>query len=293
MRKLSLLFLVTLLAVLVACSNSNEVQNETDLKNSQEDQTITFGLTTWTSTEAPTNIVKLILEEAGYNVEFITVDQPVIFKGIAEKEIDFFMDAWLPHTEAALWATYENELQKVTTSYEQVPLGWVVPDYVEENTIEDLIGNAAKFDNRVVTIAPGAGIVSLSQDVIADYDLSDYQLMTSSEIAMIAELERSIEREQPVIITGWRPHSMFAQFDLKFLEDTRGHFVPDNVFVISYKGIEDAHPTAYNILSNWSIEVADLEEMMLAYEENGTPFEELAKQWIETNRDKVDAMLGN
>lgn len=117
--------------------------------------------------------------------------------------------------------------------------------------------------------------------------------MTSSEIAMIAELERSIENEQPIIITGWRPHSMFASFDLKFLEDTKGHFKADNVYVISYKGIEDAHPTAYNILSNWSIEVSDLEEMMLANEKDETPFDELAKQWIENNRDKVDAMLEN
>lgn len=134
-------------------------------------------------------------------------------------------------------------------------------------------------------------IVSLSQDVIADYNLDDYQLMTSSEIAMIAELENKLEKEEPIIITGWRPHSMFAKYDLKFLEDTKGHFKPDNVYVISYKGIEESHPTAYNILSNWSIDVADLEAMMLAYEEDGNSFEDLAKQWIEDNRDKVDMMM--
>lgn len=293
MKKLSLFLVSMMILVMAACGNETEkVQSETQMKTSVENETITFGLTTWTSTEAPTNIAKLILEEAGYNVEFIAVDQPVIFKGLAEKEVDFFMDAWLPHTEAALWAKYEDVLQKVALSYEDVPLGWVVPSYVEENTIEELIGNGAKFDNRVVTIAPGAGIVSLSDDVVADYDLSDYQLLTSSEIAMIAELERSIEREEPIIITGWRPHSMFASFDLKFLEDTRGHFVPDNVYVISYKGIEDAHPKAYEIMSNWSIEVSDLEAMMLENEENNTPFDELAKEWIENNRDKVDQMLG-
>jgi glycine betaine/proline transport system substrate-binding protein len=149
---------------------------------------------------------------------------------------------------------------------------------LKENTIDEIIGNAKKFNNRVVTIAPGARIVSISQEVIADYQLDDYQLMTSSEIAMIAELQNSIARKQPIIITGWRPHSLFATFDLKFLEDTRGHFKADNVYVIFYKGIETSHPVAYNILSNWSIDVKDLEEMMLENETNGTSFEELAKQ---------------
>lgn len=299
MKKQILFILVSLMLIVlaVACNNSetNEVVNEKDEQetkaNLEEDKTIIFGLTTWTSTEAPTNIAKLILEEAGYDVEFALLDQPIIFKGIAEQEVDFFMDAWLPYTEEQLWAKYEDDLQKVATSYEDAPLGWVVPSYVEETTIEELIGNAEKFDNRVVTIAPGAGIVSLSQDVIDDYQLDDYELLTSSEIAMIAELENKLEKNEPIIITGWRPHSMFAKYDLKFLEDTKGHFKPDNVHVISYKGIEENHPTAYNILSNWSIDVADLEEMMLANEVSETTFEELAKQWIEENREKVDSML--
>ncbi len=110
---------------------------------------------------------------------------------------------------------------------------------------------------------------------------------------MIAELENKIAGEEPVIITGWRPHSMYAQYDLKFLEDTRGHFQLDNVYVISYQGLEEAKSTAYNIMSNWSIEVSDLEEMVLAYEQDGTSFDVLAEQWVEENRDKVDAMLEN
>ncbi|OIJ14065.1 glycine/betaine ABC transporter substrate-binding protein [Anaerobacillus arseniciselenatis] len=304
MKKTLLFLLISLLvAVVAACgAEEQEAQEETNTTqvasevetNVEEDKTITFGLTTWTSTEAPTEIAKIILEEAGYEVDFVTVDQPVIFTGIVEQEIDFFMDAWLPHTEANLWAKYEDDLQKVATSYEEVPLGWVVPSYVEEDYIEDLIGQADKFDNRVVTIAPGAGIVALSQEVMEDYKLNEeYQLLTSSEVAMIAELENKISSEEPVIITGWRPHSMFAQYDLKFLEDTRGHFELDNVYVISYQGLEDIKPAAYNIMSNWSIEVSDLEEMMLAYEQDGTSFEVLAEQWVEENRDKVDAMLEN
>ncbi|SES01261.1 glycine betaine ABC transporter substrate-binding protein [Salipaludibacillus aurantiacus] len=272
--------------------NNNGEENTAGEDSSSEP--IRLGVTTWTSTEAPSEIMKQILAEAGYEVEFVYLDQPIIFEGLMNEDIDFFMDAWLPYTEEELWARYEDHLQKVTTSYEEVPLGWVVPTYVEEDSIAELKGKADNFNGNVVTIDPGAGIVSISEEVLEGYDLEDeYTLMTSSEPAMMADVEEKIRNEEPVVFTGWRPHSMFAKFDLKFLEDEEEYFKTDNVYVISYNGIEDKYPEVYNIVSEWSIEVADLEAMMLEYEEEDRPFEESAEDWIEANRDQVDAMINN
>ncbi|MFA9559165.1 glycine betaine ABC transporter substrate-binding protein [Evansella sp. AB-rgal1] len=256
--------------------------------------TIVFGETSWTSTEAPTRIAMQILEEAGYEVEVTLLDQPVIFQGLGDKELHFFMDAWLPYTEEALWAEYEDTLQLVATSYENVPLGWVVSSYVEGNSIAELAGKASEYDGEIVTIGEGAGIVELSKNVLEDpnYDLDGFELVPTSEAAMLSVLETKINREEPFIITGWRPHSMFSRHDLKFLEDPNGHFNYDNVYVLSYQGLEEEYPEAFEIMSRWSIEVEDLEAMMYEYEHNNVPFEESATQWIENNREKVDQMLG-
>ncbi|MCD8509394.1 MAG: glycine betaine ABC transporter substrate-binding protein [Bacillus sp. (in: Bacteria)] len=283
-KLLSVVALISLL-LLGACGG-----NEADGKG-----TIVFGQTAWTSTEAPTEIAKLILEEAGYDVEITLLDQPIIFQGLKDEEIDFFMDAWLPYTEEALWAEYEDSLQMVATSYENVPLGWVVPAYVDENSIADLAGKADLYEGQIVTIDEGAGIVEISRDVMENpnYDLEGFELMPTSEAAMLSVMESKIQQEEPFIITGWRPHSMFSRHDLKFLEDPEGHFKHDNVYVLSYQGLEDKHPEAYEILSRWSIEVSDLEEMMYEYEHNNVPFTESARNWVEANRDQVDGMLGN
>ncbi|WP_075880782.1 glycine betaine ABC transporter substrate-binding protein [Vreelandella massiliensis] len=258
-----------------------------------DDTTITFGMPAWTSTEAPTAIAEQILEEAGYTVEKKLLAQPAIFQGMQVEQIDFFMDAWLPYTEQALWQEYKSDLQKVATSYENVPLGWVVPSYVEEETIGDLAGKAEKYDGQVVTIGAGAGIVDISEQVMADedYDLEGYELAYTSEAAMMGVLRDKMPNNEPFIITGWRPHSMFSQYDLKFLEDTEGHFNYDSVFVLSYQGIEEKYPRAYDIMSQWSISVAELEAMMAAYEDEGTSFKASAAAWIEDNRERVDQML--
>ncbi|MFZ4451120.1 glycine betaine ABC transporter substrate-binding protein [Salibacterium aidingense] len=302
MTRIFYLFTFAALLSLTACgeedpaSDGKEADNgaeETEQEAENKDETITFGQTSWTSTEAPTQIAKQILEEAGYDVEIELLDQPVIWEGLQSEDIDFFMDAWLPYTEEQLWKEYESDLQKVATSYEEVPLGWVVPDYVEEESIEDIKENPEKFEGNIYTIGAGAGIVSISEEVMADYNLEEagFELVPSSETAMISELQTKINDEEPVIITGWRPHSMFVKHDLKFLEEPKDNFQYDNVYVLSYNGIEEKHPEAYNILSDWSIEVSELEEMMYEYEENDVAFEESAADWIEEHRDQVDAML--
>ncbi|WP_236838524.1 glycine betaine ABC transporter substrate-binding protein [Caldalkalibacillus salinus] len=282
-----MLMMLMLTIALVGCSATGDEQTAEGQK-----EEIVLGMTEWTSTEAPSNIMKLILEEAGYDVKFTLADQPVLFTGLTTEEIDFFMDAWLPYTEAELWSQYEEDLQQVTTSYEDVPLGWVVPEYVEEDTIEALQGHAEAFDGQIVGLGPGSGMTETSREIIEDYDLDGFELITSSEQAMMSEAMRKMNAEEPVIFMGWRPHSMFIQYDLKFLEGQDEYFQSDNVYVISYNGVEEKHPEVYDIMSRWRIDVSDLEEMMYKHENEGTSFEDLAQVWIDENRDKVDHMLG-
>src|SRR5690625_3234730 len=129
-RVLGIMMVIAILFI-AACSNDNgETTNGSDEGNT--DEKIVFGQTGWSSTEAPTEIAKQILEEAGYEVEVSILDQPVIFEGLQKEEVDFFMDAWLPYTEEALWDEYGDDMVKVAKSYSDAPLGWVVPSYVEE-----------------------------------------------------------------------------------------------------------------------------------------------------------------
>ncbi|WP_188207719.1 glycine betaine ABC transporter substrate-binding protein [Alkalibacillus aidingensis] len=294
MKKVFITLSMIAMIVLAACGGNEDGEN-TEEEAVEEKGEIVFGQTSWTSTEAPTQIAKQILEEVGYEVEITLLDQPVIWEGMKNEEIHFFMDAWLPYTEAALWEDYEDSLQQVATSYEEVPLGWVVPEYVDAETIGDLEGRADEFDGEIVTIGEGAGIVELTYDVMEDdnYNLDGFEVVPTSEAAMLGVIDSKISDEEPFIITGWRPHSMFSQHDLKFLEDTEGHFMYDNVYVLSYQGIEgdSEYQEAYDILSEWSIDVDDLEEMMYDYEHNDVDFEDSAAQWIEDNRDTVDEWL--
>lgn len=56
---------------------------------------------------------------------------------------------------------------------------------------------------------------------ISAYGLDGYTLMTSSSSTMLASLKKAMDKGEWIVITGWTPHWMFDQFELKFLDDPK------------------------------------------------------------------------
>jgi glycine betaine/proline transport system substrate-binding protein len=271
-------------AMLIGCSSGEE-------ENKDSKGTITFGVTPWTSTVPPTTVAKLILEDMGYTVEEISADAGGVYAGMARGDIDAFMDAWLPDMHANYMKSFGNKLTDTAISYPDGELGWVVPQYMTDiNSIDDIVGNEDIFDGKIYGIEEGAGMTMTSRKMIEAYGL-DLQYVASSEGGMMAQASKLLNKEEPVLFIGWRPHPMFANYDLKVIEDPKGYFKTSEVHVITNKGLEDRLPEAFEFLSNWSIDVNDIEQMIVEID-NGKTAEEVAQKWIDNNQDKVNEMLG-
>ena len=67
--------------------------------------------------------------------------------------------------------------------------------------------------------------------VIEDYELTDWTLVEGSNAAMVASLKKAYEKEEPIIVTGWTPHWIYAAFDLKILEDPKGSYGEEKIFI--------------------------------------------------------------
>ncbi|GAA0357621.1 glycine betaine ABC transporter substrate-binding protein [Bacillus horti] len=266
--------------------------NGTDGEAAPEEKgTLTFGVTPWTSTIPPTHVAKILLEDMGYTINLQEADAGVVYTGLSRGDIDVFMDSWLPDMHANYMDRYGDSLVDTAVSYPDGELGWVVPEYVDIDSFEDLIGNESMFDGRIYGIEEGAGMTITSREMIEAYDL-DFEYVASSEAGMLTQATRMINNEEPVIFLGWRPHPMFVNWDLKVLEDPEKFFEASQVHVITNENVEEEAPEAFEFLSNWSIPVDDIEEMILKIED-GASAEEVAQEWIDNNQDHVNEMLGN
>ncbi|WP_010650425.1 glycine betaine ABC transporter substrate-binding protein [Oceanobacillus massiliensis] len=274
---------------IVGCSQQNvDSKSQT---GDEEQQTITLGVTPWTSTVPPTEIAQILLEDMGYNVEQTQADAGSTYIGLSRGDIDVFMDGWFPVHDVYI-EKYGDSIEETAVSYSDADAGLVVPSYMEDvNTVEDIAGMEDQFNNELYGIEEGASVTGIIDDLIEGYGL-DMEQVNSSEGGMLAQAMRKLENEEPVVFYGWRPHTMFNKLDIKVIEDTKGFFETATVKVITNKELQETAPDAYEFLSNWSIPLDDVEEMIVKIEEEDVPAREVAQEWIDNNQDKVNEMLG-
>lgn len=283
----ALLLAVALLAA--GCvSSADNPENEAASKG-----TVMLVTTPYGTAISSSNVMKLVLEEAGYDTELKLADVGVAWQSVAAGSSDLLTDAWLPDTHKQYIDKYENDVVYVKKNLEGgTRCGLVVPAYVTIDSIDELNSEKEKFDGKIIGIEPGAGIMISSEEAIAEYGL-DYELMTGSEVSMITTLMDAIDSEEWVVVTGWSPHWKFQRWDLKYLDDPKGVYGDKgDIVTIARTGLDEDAPEAYAILEKFEWTPADMEAVMYDMEQGMTE-EEAAAKWIENNRDQVDMWLGN
>lgn len=259
------------------------------------DDTITIGWIPWEEDIAVTNLWHAILEENGYDVVQQQADVGPVFDGVATGEYDLFLDAWLPATHEDYWDTYSDQVEDLGVWLDEAVLTWTVPSYVEIDSIADLAANAELFDSRIIGIEPGSGLARISEeDVMPAYGLEDWEHVTSSTGAMLAELETAISNQEPIVVTLWQPHPAYGRFDLKDLEDPQVALgEPDEIRTIARTGFSDDFPEVAQALQQFHFDSVTLAELEVAVLEDAGEGNELegARTWLEANRDYVAPWL--
>lgn len=261
-------------------------------ENKETKGTVEIGYVQWASAQASTNIVKVVLEDMGYEVKTPMLQTGVMYQSTANGKIDAFVCSWLPDTDRNYWKKYGDDLVELNDNYTSAQIGLVVPEYVEIDSIEELKDHKDEFEGRIVGIDPGAAqMVVTEKEVMPHYGLEDWNLEGSSGPAMTTELSRSINNGEWIVVTGWKPHWKWASWDLKFLED------PDQVMgtgecikSMGRPNIREDLPEVAAFLENYRINTEQLSSVMLKIQ-NGMDPEKAAKEFVENNRELVEKWI--
>lgn len=198
--------ILSVLLFLASCTNP-----DTDKKK------VKIAYANWLEGIAMSHLAKVVLEEQGYEVELQNADLAPIFVSMSGKKSDVFLDAWLPITMKDYMDQYGDSIEFLGEVYGEARVGLVVPQYVTVNSIDELVANKDRFSSEIVGIDAGAGIMKTTDKAISAYGLDGYNLMTSSSSTMLASLKKAMDKGEWIVITGWTPHWMFDQYDLKFV----------------------------------------------------------------------------
>jgi glycine betaine/proline transport system substrate-binding protein len=227
------------------------VQTPTDtLTPRQEPQapTIRIGWTAWADAEVVTLMAKVLLEEhLGQRVDRIMTDIGIQYQAVARGDLDLMLMAWLPVTHSNYWKRVQTQVTNLGPVY-MGRLGWAVPAYVPEDqlsSITDLTTPevARRVGGKIQGIDPGSGLMQASERAMSEYGLDRLQLVSASGAAMTAVLDRAIRRKRWVVVTAWQPHWIFAQYDMRFLDDPRGILGGyERIHVLTRKGFQTDYP---------------------------------------------------
>ncbi|HKK68792.1 MAG TPA: glycine betaine ABC transporter substrate-binding protein [Bacteroidales bacterium] len=285
-KSISNIFAIMLIGLFTIGISSCDSGKKGDDKGNESKGELEILYPNWAEGVAFTHLAKVALEDQGYQVKITPIEPGMIYASLAKGDSDLFFDAWLPNTHSDYWEKYGDDLTKLGESFSGGTTGLVVPSYVEVNSISELNDHAEEFNNEIIGIGSGAGIHRNTQKAIDTYEL-DFEQITSSGPAMLASLEKALNKKEPVVITGWKPHYMWAQYDIKYLEDPKGVYPKDVCAILSRKGFEEDYPQAAKFCNNFNLKEEQLYSLMGKIKDASDPLV-AAQEWYEDHKTMVD-----
>ncbi|MFB4169076.1 glycine betaine ABC transporter substrate-binding protein [Virgibacillus sp. JSM 102003] len=295
-RKISQFVLFTILVIaLAACgseSKSDDSGNAAD-KSDENKGTITIGQINWPENIAVTNMWKAILEDKGYNVKLKLIEMGPQMAALAEGDLDVAPEIWLPVQDKSYYKEYKDEANFFEEPwYENGKVGLAVPTYMEDvNSIKDLNEHKEKFDGEIIGFEPGAGTMLVTEDVIKEYGL-DYELVDSSTPVMISTIKKAVKQEKPIVAPLWKPHYIFSEVDLKFLEDPKNTFGGvEKIYMATREGFSSDFEKVSKWMKNFKLNDKQLGELMVYTKNNQDNPIKGAEKWVEENQDLIDKWM--
>ena len=138
---------------------------------------------------------------------------------------------------------------------------------------------------EIVGIESGAGIMAATNTAIEEYGL-EMELLTSSGPAMVSALGDAIENEEWIVVTGWSPHYKFANYDLKYLEDSKGVYGDvENLHTIARSDLRTDDPELTTFLEDFYMTSNELGGLMGDIASSDDDTLEVARTWASNNED--------
>lgn len=288
-RGLFLVMIAILTVGLVAGCGTTSPKQDSD--QSGENKTINIGYVSWAEDVAVSNLWKVLLEEKGYTVNLTLLDVAPLFVGLNKGDLDVFLDAWLPFTHKSYIDKYQDNLDDYGTWYEgEAKIGLVVPNYVDIDSVAELKAKKDQFDGKIFGIDPGANMMKTTDELVENYDLN-YAVIRSSETAMMAALDKAYRDEKWIVITGWSPHWMFSEYDLKYLEEPKKLYgESEGIHTLANKGFTKNNPEVAEMLKSFKLDDQQLGSLESLINEGMDPLD-ASKKWLEKNRALADSWM--
>lgn len=255
----------------------------------------------WTDNIAQNGLATVLLEPLGYTTHLEILSAPMIFASLKNKDIDVFLNSWSPSVDT-LVKPYLDDGSVIRLVDNMSGAKWTlaVPDYVWEGGLRnftDIAKYRDKLGSKIYGIESGSDGNQIILNMIEKdaFGLSGFELIESSEQAMLTQVERNARNKEWVVFMGWAPHPMNNRIDMHYLDGGDDWFGPDHggatVWTAAREGFAEECPNLGHFFTNLKFTV-ELENTMMGYIlEDGMDGKEAATKYIGLHPELLSAWL--
>lgn len=275
---------------------------------------------------------EVVTSRIGGKVDYIPGNNATIFQAMdqGKGDIDVHPDVWLPNQQS-FTKKYVDEAGTVQLSsnpYEGNQGFCVSKDFGKANNITDIadLGRpdvAALMDSdgngkgEMWIGAPGWASANVNEVKVRDYGLLDFiDPIRAEESVKTARIKDSIAKGEGYAFYCYKPHAVWFMFDVEMLSEPT--YDPAQYVMIQpsddadwyskskvatkdalkqvqiawSKSLAGRSPAIAEFFANFSLTADDVSQLAFEISANGREPAEAAKEWVDANSDRVDAMLG-
>lgn len=118
--------------------NEDKVAEWTDGVEKVDGDKIKLAYVAWDSEIASHNVIRVVLEDMGYDVTLMQVELGPLFTAIANGSADATLAVWLPMAHKTYAEKFEGDYEELGVNMAGVRSGLAVPTYMDIDSIEDL-----------------------------------------------------------------------------------------------------------------------------------------------------------
>lgn len=278
----------------------------------------------WTGQLITTQLMAEVLKKAGYNVELVTADYLAQFAGLETGDLHVAMEIWATTGQEALDAAVATgKVENLGETGMQAKEEWWYPSYMKEKcpglpNWEALLEPACAEAFSTAETAPNGRYLSgpvtwggFDEERVSALGLPFEVVHAGTDAALFAELESAYQRQAPIMLWIYAPHWAVAKYEgewVEFPEYTKECYAdpawggnPNEaydcgkpfgaIWKAAWSGLKDKWPGAHKAIEAFSIDNAEMGQMITEVDLNGKTVQDVADAWIAANEARWSAWI--
>lgn len=278
----------------------------------------------WTGQLITTQLMAEVLKKAGYNVELVTADYLAQFAGLETGDLTVAMEIWATTGQEALDAAVATgKVENFGETGMQAKEEWWYPLYMKEKcpglpNWEALLDAACAEAFSTAETAPKGRYLGgpvtwggFDEERVSALGLPFEVVHAGTDAALFAELESAYQRQAPVLLWIYAPHWAVAKYEGEWVNfpeyspecysDPSVGINPNEaydcgkphgaIWKAGWAGMKDKWPGAYKAVKAFTIDNAEMGQMITEVDLNGKSVQEVADAWMAANEARWSAWI--